>query len=158
MSIVKEKNVYKLRPPAKCVVSPHKLIIQAEDLSVLVKYYFDICISTCESEASDETKADYEDMMKEQNNLQSLKNLGYDVIDWVARIVNWSEKDMFKNLGTVPDLPFINFVKFTIVDFLLNYMRTHIYNQNDERTAYCELFVPIFKAFGNTTKRMNYVW
>ncbi|KAI8058685.1 uncharacterized protein B0P05DRAFT_478723 [Gilbertella persicaria] len=65
---------------------------------------------------------------------------------------------MFKNLGTVPDLPFLNFVKFTIVDFLLNCMRTHIYNQNDERTAYCELFIPIFKAFGNTTKKLKYVW
>ncbi|KAI8639055.1 hypothetical protein BD408DRAFT_435511 [Parasitella parasitica] len=129
----------------------------SEDLSV-VRYYFDICVSTCESEASDETKAEYEAMMQEQNNLQSLKNLGSDIMDWVAKILNWSEKDMFKNLGTVPDLPFLNFVKFTIVDFLLNCMRTHVYNQNDERTAYCELFIPIFKAFGNTTKKLNYVW
>ncbi|KAI8968524.1 hypothetical protein BDF20DRAFT_828362, partial [Mycotypha africana] len=60
--------------------------------------------------------------------------------------------------GTVPDLPFLNFVKFTIVDFLLNCMRTHVYNQNDERTVYCEIFIPIFKAFGNTTKKLKYVW
>ncbi|KAI8968523.1 hypothetical protein BDF20DRAFT_981742 [Mycotypha africana] len=71
-------------------------VIQAEDLSI-VKYYFDTCVSTCESEASDETKAEYEAMMQDQNNLQSLKNLGSDVMDWVVRIVNWSEKDMLKN-------------------------------------------------------------
>ncbi|RCI04866.1 hypothetical protein CU098_000452, partial [Rhizopus stolonifer] len=157
MTVVKEKNVYRFQPPAKHLISPHKPVIQAEDLSV-VRCYFDICVSTYESEATDETKAEYEAMMQEQHNLQSLKNLGSDVMDWVARIVNWSEKDMFKNLGTVPDLPFLNFVKFTIVDFLLNCMRTHIYNQNDERTAYCELFIPIFKAFGNTTTKLKYVW
>lgn len=79
-------------------------------------------------------------------------------MDWVARIVNWSEKHMFKNLGTVLDLLFLEFVKFTIIDFLLNCMRTHVYNQNDKRTGYCGLFIPIFKAFGNTTKKLNYVW
>ncbi|KAI9031879.1 hypothetical protein CLU79DRAFT_694050 [Phycomyces nitens] len=65
---------------------------------------------------------------------------------------------MFKNLGTVPDLPFLNFIKFTMVDFLLNSMQAKTYSQNDERTAYCEIFIPIFKAFGNTTKKLKYVW
>lgn len=96
--------------------------------------------------------------MQEQNDLQSLKNLGSDVMDWIVKILNWSEEDMFKNLSTVPDIPFLNFAKLTIVDFLLNCLRTRTYNQNDERSAYCELFIPIFKAFGNTTKKLNYVW
>ncbi|KAI8991927.1 hypothetical protein BDF20DRAFT_847296 [Mycotypha africana] len=85
------------QPPANYSISPHKPVIQAENLPV-DRCYFDICVSTRESEASDETKAEYEAMIQEQNNLQSLKNLGSDVMAWVARIVNWSEKDMFKNL------------------------------------------------------------
>ncbi|KAI8070639.1 uncharacterized protein B0P05DRAFT_187040 [Gilbertella persicaria] len=65
---------------------------------------------------------------------------------------------MFKLLGTLPNHPFLNFIKFTMIDFLLNCMRTTRYNDNDERTAYCEIFIPIFKAFGNTTQKLEYTW
>ncbi|CEI90266.1 hypothetical protein RMCBS344292_04594 [Rhizopus microsporus] len=114
MTVVKERNVYRYQH----VTSSHKPIIQAEDLSG-VKYHFDKCISTCGSEASDETEAEYEAIRQEQKDLQSLKNIGLDVVDWVARIVTWPGKGMIKNLGTLPDLLFLNFVKFTIVNFLV---------------------------------------
>ncbi|KAI8878299.1 hypothetical protein K501DRAFT_297732 [Backusella circina FSU 941] len=45
-----------------------------------------------------------------------------------------------------------------MVDFLLNCLKPQSYNHNDERSAYCEIFIPMFKAFGNATKKLNYVW
>jgi hypothetical protein len=49
----------------------------------------------------DEAKAEYQAMIEDQHNLKSLKNLGFDIMDWIARILNWSEHDMFANLTTV---------------------------------------------------------
>ncbi|CEG81065.1 hypothetical protein RMATCC62417_15308 [Rhizopus microsporus] len=86
MTVMKERNVYRYQPPSKHIISPHKSIIQAENLSA-VKYYFDICINTCGSEASDETKAKHEAMVQEQSSLKSLKYLGPDMMNWVAKIV-----------------------------------------------------------------------
>lgn len=97
-------------------------------------------------------------MVQDQSNLKSLKALGTEVMDWITQILSWPEQDMYKNLGTVPGIPFLNFVKFAITNFILNCMRTCPYDKNDERTSYCEIFIPLFKAFGNTTKTLNYSW
>lgn len=97
-------------------------------------------------------------MLKYQTTLDSLHELGADVVDWVKSIHGWKETTMFKNLGDVPDVPFLNFVKFTMADFHLNCLKPQSYNHNDERSAYCEIFIPIFKAFGNIIKKLNYVW
>lgn len=123
-----------------------------------IKGYFDICIGSSSSEASPETKYEYEVLMKRQATLQNLKDLDSDIISWVRKVVDCPEQDMFKLLGTLPNHPFLNFIKFTMIDFLLNCMRTTRYNGNDERTAYCEIFIPIFKAFGNTTQKLEYTW
>lgn len=96
--------------------------------------------------------------MKRQATLQNLKELGSDIMSWVRKVMDCPEQDMFKLLGALPNHPFLNFIKFTMIDFLLNCMRTTRYNDNDERTAYCEIFIPIFKAFGNTTQKLEYAW
>lgn len=97
-------------------------------------------------------------MVKSQASLRSLHQLGADIIDWVVRIIGWQEDSMFKNLASVPDVPFLIFVKFTMADFLLNCMKPQIYNHNDERPVYCEIFIPMFKALGSTIGKLNYVW
>lgn len=65
-------------------------------------------------------------MLKSQMNLDSLRTLGADIVDWVVRILGWQDTTMFKNLGDIPDVPFLNFVKFTMVDFLLKLFETPI--------------------------------
>lgn len=154
---MKEKNLYNFQTPSKHVISPHKPILQAEELSVL-EPFFDICLSSCQSKASPNAIIEYKGMLKSQMDLDSLRKQGAVVVDWVIRILGWSEASMFKNLSDVPDVPFLNFVKFTMVDFLLNCMKLHPYNHNDERSAFCEIFIPIFKAFGNLTKKLDFVW
>lgn len=64
MTVVKERNVIRHQH----VTLSHKSTIQAEDL-LGVKYHFDLC----GSEASDETKDEYEATIQEQKDLQSLK-------------------------------------------------------------------------------------
>ncbi|KAI8091070.1 uncharacterized protein B0P05DRAFT_504658 [Gilbertella persicaria] len=62
--------------------SPNKPIIQKEDLAN-IKDYFDICIGSSSSEASPETKSEYEVLMKRQATLQNLKDLDSDIMSWL---------------------------------------------------------------------------
>lgn len=86
-------------------------------------------------------------MKKRQATLQNPKELGSDIMSWVRKVMDCPEQDMFELLVSLPKYPFLIFIKFTMIDFLLNCMRTTRYNDNDERTAYCEIFIPIVKAF-----------
>lgn len=96
-------------------------------------------------------------LMKRQASLQSLKDLDSGVFSYIIKLMDCPEEDMYRYLGTLLNHPFLNFIKFAMIDFLLNCMRTTRYNDNDERTAYCEVFIPTFKAFGNTTKTLEFV-
>lgn len=97
-------------------------------------------------------------MKKRQATLQNPKELGSDIMNWVRKVMDCPEQDTFKLLVSLPKYPFLIFIKFTKMDFLLNCMRTTRYNDNDERTAYCEIFIPIVKAFRNTTQKLEYAW
>ncbi|KAI7888078.1 uncharacterized protein EV154DRAFT_518614 [Mucor mucedo] len=156
-SAVKEKNLYALQTPSVHPVSPNKPIIQVEDLSSS-RSYFDICLSSCIADASERTSHEFSIMLDKQYNLHCLHTLGTDVVDWIIRILSWNQKNMFKKLGDVPDVPFLNFVEFSMVDFLLNCMKPGIYQINDERSPYWEIFIPLFKVFGNTASKLNYAW
>ncbi|KAG2195129.1 hypothetical protein INT47_006993 [Mucor saturninus] len=184
LTIVKNQNVYRFQTPCNNVLSPNKPIIQKEDLAN-IKGYFDICIGSSSSESSSETRSEFDALMKRQAkssnpanpyperlftletccgyeydwaNLESLKELDTDIMGWVMKVMACPEQEMFRFLAGLPDHSFLNCIKFTMVDFLLNCMRTQKYNDDDERTPYCEIFIPIFKAFGNTTHKPTYVW
>lgn len=101
--------------PCDNMFPPHKPIIQKEDLAT-IKSYFDICIGSSSSEASPETKSEYEVLMKRQATLQNLKELGSDIMSWVRKVMDCPEQDMFKLLGALPNHPFLNFIKFTMID------------------------------------------
>lgn len=72
LKIVKEKNFYQLQAPSNHIVSPHKPILQADDLSVL-ETYFDICINSSTKKASGTTRLEYQNYMKDQNHYRSLE-------------------------------------------------------------------------------------
>ncbi|KAI8884105.1 hypothetical protein K501DRAFT_144595, partial [Backusella circina FSU 941] len=74
------KNIYKYRAPAQNIISPHKPIIQANDLGVL-KDYFDICIGTNQDKATEETKQEFMVCMNEQNLHKSLKEVPGEIYD-----------------------------------------------------------------------------
>ncbi|KAI7890339.1 uncharacterized protein EV154DRAFT_590492 [Mucor mucedo] len=54
--------------------------------------------------------------------------------------------------------PFLEFIQFAMLDFILNCKRPGPYKDNDERSFYCEVMIPIFKAFGNCTSSLTYAW
>ncbi|GAN10206.1 hypothetical protein MAM1_0330d09744 [Mucor ambiguus] len=62
------------------------------------------------------------------------------------------------------DLPaesngFIEFVQYTLLDFTLNSLEASSINEkSDECSVFCEVYIPIFKAFGNCLGVLNYTW
>ncbi|KAI8884106.1 hypothetical protein K501DRAFT_183042 [Backusella circina FSU 941] len=62
------------------------------------------------------------------------------------------------------DLPadssaFTEFVQYALLDFTLNLLKPRSFNgKSDERSILCEVYIPIFKAFGNCLSVLNYIW
>ncbi|KAI8087785.1 uncharacterized protein B0P05DRAFT_465198 [Gilbertella persicaria] len=62
------------------------------------------------------------------------------------------------------DLPaesstFTEFVQYALLDFTLNLLKPGGFNgKSDERSIFCEVYIPIFKAFGNCLSVLNYTW
>ncbi|KAI9279073.1 hypothetical protein BY458DRAFT_432238 [Sporodiniella umbellata] len=54
---------------------------------------------------------------------------------------------------------FAEFVQYTLLDFTLNLLKPSSFSgKSDERSIFCEVYVPIFKAFGNCISVLNYKW
>jgi hypothetical protein len=71
-------------------------------------------------------------------------------------MINWDQEEVFSKLVALPNIPFLNFAKSVFFDFSLNCLRKKEYNDNDERTSFCEMFIPIFKAFANTMTNSSF--
>ncbi|KAI9486311.1 MAG: hypothetical protein EXX96DRAFT_39065 [Benjaminiella poitrasii] len=156
LQVVKENNLYKFQAPSNNIISPHKPIIQFTDLSVL-KTYFDICISTSVNEASDETRLEHESLMAQQKEYFHLKAIPGGVYDTLLQLLQSNHTEMFDKIVNLPkNKPFFEFIKYAMLDFLLNLKRPENYNNNDERSIYCEVFISLFKAFGNCTQSLGY--
>ncbi|KAG2229892.1 hypothetical protein INT48_001327 [Thamnidium elegans] len=50
------------------------------------------------------------------------------------------------------------FIKFNAVDFFLNARRPGNYQSGDEQSFFCEVIIPLFKAFGNCTSKISFKW
>ncbi|KAL9538348.1 hypothetical protein PS6_011580 [Mucor atramentarius] len=161
LKVVKEKNIYKYQAPAQNIISPHKPIIQASDLGVL-KDYFDICIGTNQDNATEETKQEFIVCMNEQNLHKSLKEMPDEIYDKLLVILQI--QDRLKMKKAIVDLPaessaFTEFIQYALLDFTLNLLKPGSFNgKSDERSIFCEVYIPIFKAFGNCLSVLNYSW
>lgn len=161
LKVVKEKNIYKYQAPAQNIISPHKPIIQASDLGVL-KNYFDICIGTNQDKATEETKQEFMVCMNEQNLHKSLKEVPDEIYDKLLVILQ--TQDRLKMKKAIIDLPaessaFTEFAQYALLDFTLNLLKPRSFNgKSDERSIFCEVYIPIFKAFGNCLSVLNYTW
>ncbi|OBZ89730.1 hypothetical protein A0J61_02221 [Choanephora cucurbitarum] len=161
LKVVKEKSIYKYQAPAQNIVSPHKPIIQAIDLGVL-KDYFDICIGTNQDKATEETKQEFVAYMNEQNLYKSLKEMPAEIYDKLLTILQIQDRLKMKKI--IMDLPaessaFTEFVQYALLDFTLNLSKPSSFDgKNDERSIFCEVFIPIFKAFGNCLSVLNFTW
>ena len=153
--------MYKYQAPAQNIISPHRPIIQATNLCVLKKY-FGICIGTNQDNASEETKEEYMAYMNEQNIYKFLKEVSGDIYSKLLLILQI--QDRIKMKEAILGLPseanaFTEFVQYTLLDFSLNLLKPgSFYGKSDERTIFCEVFIPIFKSFGNCLGILNYTW
>ncbi|CAO3653436.1 unnamed protein product [Mucor hiemalis] len=51
------------------------------------------------------------------------------------------------------------FAQYALLDFTLNLLKPRSFNgKSDERSIFCEVYIPIFKAFGNCLSVLNYTW
>lgn len=53
---------------------------------------------------------------------------------------------------------FAQFVKFSLIDFVINTMRITPIPLNDERTLYVEHIVQLFKYFSNLSCLLSFSW
>lgn len=96
--------------------------------------------------------------MSDQKQYSSLKRMP-GVYESIIELLESNEQELFnKVVALLNDNPFIEFVKFSMIDFILNCKRPGLYNNNDERSIYCEVFIPISKSFGYCTRSLTYTW
>lgn len=83
-----------------------------------------------------------------------------DVYNSLFQILQLSDRAQMRDLiMKLPESdPFIEFSKYALIDFMLNVKRPRPYNPNDERSIYCEVFIPLFKAFANCTGLLVFTW
>lgn len=94
----------------------------------------------------------HESLMAQQKEYFHLKAMPDGVYDTLLQLLQSDHAEIFDKIISLPkNKPFFEFIKYAMFDFLLNLKRPEPYNNNDERSIYCEVFIPIFKAFGNCT-------
>lgn len=97
--------------------------------------------------------------MAQQKEYFHLKAMPDGVFDSLLQLLQSNQVDMFDNVINLPKhKPFYEFIKYAMFDFLLNLKRPEPYHNKDERSIYCEVFIPLFKAFGNCTQSLAYTW
>ncbi|CAO3608356.1 unnamed protein product [Mucor hiemalis] len=148
LKVVKERNLYKYQAPSNHIVSPHKPVLQTKDLSVL-KVYFDICIGNYINEVPESTYLEFQNYMSDQKQYKQ-----------IIELMEFFEEKLFDKAVVLPTNTnsFIDFVKSTMIDFILDCTRPGLFYNYDEQSIYCEVFFPIFKAFGNCSRSLTYAW
>lgn len=100
--------------------------------------------------------------MNEQNLHKSLKEMPDEIYDKLLVILQI--QDRLKMKKAIVDLPaessaFTEFIQYALLDFTLNLLKPGSFNgKSDERSIFCEVYIPIFKAFGNCLSVLNYSW
>lgn len=128
----------------------------------VLKDYFDICISTSQDKVSDDTKEEFVSCMSEQKQHKSLKEIPGQIYDKLLMILQI--QDRLKMKKAIVDLPaesnaFAEFIQYALLDFTLNLLKPGSFTgKSDERSIFCEVYIPLIKAFGNCLGMLNYTW
>lgn len=118
-----------------------------------------------QDQATEETKREFILCMKEQISHKSLKEVPDKIHEKLLAILQF--QDRLKMKKAIMDLPadssaFTEFVQYALLDFTLNLLKPCSFNnfngKSDERSIFCEVYIPIFKAFGNCLGVLNYQW
>jgi hypothetical protein len=99
--------------------------------------------------------------MDEQKLYKSLKEVD-GLYDKLIKILQIEDRlQMKKEIMDLPvqSTPFMEFIQYTLLDFTLNLLKPDSFTgKSDERSIFCEVYIPIFKAFGNCLGVLNYTW
>jgi hypothetical protein len=158
-----DKKTFTMQPPNTNIISPHRPIIQHEHQELL-KPFFDICLSSNASNCTKETKQLFDKLKEDQRNNFSISEIS-NALELVKVIFSFeNDLNFARNVFTTISFQntnsndFLEFIKYSMVDFKLNTQRPNNYQPGEERTYFCEVVIPLFKAFGNTTRAITYNW
>jgi hypothetical protein len=98
--------------------------------------------------------------MNQQKEYYLLKLVIDDVFNDIMNILDAENANIILEIASMlsSNNSFVEFVKFALIDYILNLKKIRPYKPKDERTIYCEIFIPIFKSFGNCTGLLSYQW
>lgn len=162
ITIVKGNSIFKLQTPSKNVPSPNKPVLQRDDIEQLDEVV-DLCVDLdskkkCPKELLELSNS----LVNSQKRYEALKKLNiFNYIVDLLKIENWNEFEAAANnitLNNDGDHIMADFSKKLLSEFALNTARPSPYNKNDERSIYCEVFIPMFKYFSIFTQKIAFSW
>ncbi|KAL9551609.1 hypothetical protein MBANPS3_004186 [Mucor bainieri] len=160
-SVTKDKKIYEFSVPASHISSPHKPYVQESDKQKL-ESHFEICLKSCQTNGcATSTKDEYDENQQNAITNACLRQTPSHFA-WIRACLDYSHDDFDDKLMDLSRSHkgdgFIQFMKFTLLDFWANTHRPIPIPINNERTVFVEAFVPIFKYFGNFTKTLAFIW
>lgn len=162
ITIVKGNSIFKLQTPSKNVPSPNKPVLQRDDIEQLDEVV-DLCVDLdskkrCPKELLELSNS----LINGQKSYSALKRSN--IFEYVVELIKIEKCGDFEpaanniTLNNDGDRIMANLSKKLLSEFALNASRPSPYNKDDERSIYCEVFIPMFKYFSIFTQKVAFSW
>lgn len=134
-------------------------IIEEENFTKIIER-FDICIGTNTTHTSEATFEEFKQMQSSHGKNESIKLIqpAMEIFNKPRNISKERTLEEITLLDCPSDSKFAHFVKYSLIDFIINTMRITSIPINDERTMYVEYIVHLFKYFSNITGLLSFSW
>lgn len=122
-SVIKDKKIYKFSVPASHIASPHKPYVQESDKQKL-ESHFEICLKSCQTNGcTTSTKDEYDENQQNAITNACLRQTPSHFA-WIRACLDYSHDDFDDKLMDLSRSHkgdgFIQFMKFTLLDFWAN--------------------------------------
>ncbi|CAO3589937.1 unnamed protein product [Absidia cylindrospora] len=148
--------------PQQYTTSPNKPRLEEHDEAVLKKSFEIVLSEYHASSSSSLSMGIYYNNMDEQKHKKSLKNLP-GTFGFLKTVLKQDLDDIPQYLWangydgcTADELTMNKMIRYILTDYHLNCMDDD--NTANERTPFCEHFIPVFKAFARVTGLMKFTW
>lgn len=149
---------YNIQAPG--TIQPLSVPIIEEEKFTRIIERFDICIGTNTTHASGATFEEFKQMQSSRRKNESIKSIkpAMEIFNKFRNISKERALEEMTLLDCPSDSKFAHFVKYLLIDFIVNTMRITPIPINDERTMYVECIVQLFKYFSNITDLLSFSW
>lgn len=154
MAIVREINEFQFSTPRQFFPSPERPGVQADGVDNLSKH-FDIHLSF-DSTDSEKLRA----TLSSQQKKEALRNQA-GAFDIVCKIIDTEKSEMFDTIITLTKDnrdKFIEFMKYSCINYITVLKRIAPVPFNDERTFFIEIVQPYLTYFGAHTRLLSFQW